>query len=119
MRKRNVRRNGKSALAFLLAALLWAEGTLGSAYAAPETVSENTAVTVPEEDGRVPVDGENPAPEETEQPTKGEAPAPEETEQPTEGEAPAPEETEKPVEGENPAPEEAEQPTEGDRKSVV
>lgn len=107
MRKRNVRRNGKSALAFLLAVLLWAEGTLGSVYAAPETVSENTAVTVPEEDGLVPVDGENPAPEETEQSTEGEAPAPEETEKPAEGENPTPEETEQPTEGEALAPDES------------
>lgn len=112
MKKRKVRRNAKSALAFLLAVLLWAEGTLGSVYAAPETVSGNTSVTAPEEDRENPVSEEAEQPEETEQPTEGEAPAPEETEQQTEGEAPAPGEAEQPAEGEKPAPGEMETPVE-------
>lgn len=104
MRKRGVKRNRKCALAFLLAALMWAEGTLGSVYAAPETVSENAVVTAPAEE-------EAPAPGEAEQPAEEENPAP------AEGENPAPEEGEKPAEGENPAPVEGEEPAPGESVS--
>lgn len=115
MRKRGVRRNRKCALAFLIAILLWTEGTLGSVYAAPETVSENTPIVAP-------VEGEEPTPEETENPDKGENsapgegenPVPGEGEKPGEGENPVPEEGEKPVEGENPVPGEGEVPVEGE-----
>lgn len=115
MRKRGVRKNRKSALAFLLTVLLWAEGTLGSVYAAPETVSENTVITAPaEEENPTPEEGEVPAPEETGKPVEGENPAPGETEQLAEGEVPAPGEAEKPAEGETPTPEETEKPAEGE-----
>lgn len=83
MRKRGVRRNRKCALAFLLAVLLWTEGTLGSVYAAPETVSENMTVNAP-------VAGEEPIPEEAEKPAEGGEPAPEETEKAEKGEDSAP-----------------------------
>ena len=89
MRKRGVRRNRKCALAFLLAVLLWTEGTLGSVYAAPETVSENTPVIAP-------VEGEDSAPVEGEKPAPGEEPAPDESVSENtsdeEGEAAAPDE---------------------------
>lgn len=109
MRKREVRRNRKSALALLLAVLLWAEGTLGSVHAAPGTVSENTSVTVPVE-AENPVEEEESAPEEAEKPEEGEKTAPEEGEVPApeeeerEGEPSAPEKAEESGEGENPAP---------------
>ncbi len=114
MRKRGVKKNRKCALAFLLAVLLWAEGTLGSVYAAQETVSENTPVITPIETEQ-PAEGEVSAPEGTEQPAEEETPIPgeadkpegEETEQPAEGEKPEPSETEKPVEEETPASDES------------
>lgn len=105
MTKTGNKRKWRRTLPLLLAALLWAEGTLGNVCAAPETVSENTVVPAPEETGN-PAEEENAAPEETGNPAEEENPAPEETEKPTE--------EEKPAEGESSAPEETEKPTEED-----
>lgn len=108
MKKRETKRNRGRAFALLLAILLWAEGTLGSVYAAPASVSENTTVPVPGETEES-AEGEEPVPGETEEPAEGEEPVPGETEEPAEGEEPAPEEEEEPAEGEEPLPEETEE----------
>lgn len=111
MKKREAKRNRGRALALLLAILLWTEGTLGSVYAAPETLSGNTVTPAPGETEDI-TEGEEPASGEEEKPTEGEEPVPGEEEKPAEGEEPVPGEEEKPTEGEKPVPEETEKPAE-------
>lgn len=113
MTKTGNKRKWRRTLPLLLAALLWAEGTLGNVCAAPETVSENTAVPVPEETGN-PAEEENAAPEETGNPAEGESSAPEETEKPTEEDT-APEETEETAVSENTV---SENTTEGEEEEI-
>ncbi len=138
------RKKWKRTLPVLLAALLWAEGTLGTVCASEPALRELSAEiekpedgdgsasvrgegTAPEEPEKAageevsapggtgkPTVGENPAPEESENPAAGEEPEPEEPENPSAGEEPAPEEPENPPTGEEPAPEEPENPPTGE-----
>ncbi len=128
----------KRTLPVLLAALLWAEGTLGTVCASEsviqglsaegkETMSgenadiceETTAETEKAEEGdksalaEQETPGEEEYPDGEKQPEQSGTETPGEGEQPDEGVNPAPGETETPGEGENPVPGEADAPDEG------
>lgn len=100
MRRREAEKNRRRAVAFLMAALLWAEGTFGSVCAAQEIMPENTVVSAPAEEEQTPIEEENPESEEAEEPAEGEEPVQDEAEKSAEGEDLTSEETEKPAEEE-------------------
>lgn len=112
MRRREAEKSRRRAIAFLMAALLWAEGTFGSVSAAQEILPDDTVVSAPAKEERAPIEEEKPGSGEAEKPAEEEEPAQEETEKPAEEEEPSSEKTDAPVEGEEPAQEETESPAE-------
>lgn len=98
MGRREAEKNRRRAFAFLMAAMLWAEGTFGSVCAAQEIMPDDTVVSAPAEEERAPIEEENPDSGEAEKSAEGEETSQEKADAPAEGEEPAQEETEKPAE---------------------
>lgn len=114
MGRREAEQNKRRALAFLLAALLWAEGTFGSVCAAQEIMPENAVASVPADEEQAAIEEENPEYGEAEKPAAGEDLTPEETDASVEGEELATDGTDASAAGEETAPEETDAPAAGE-----